>query len=453
MIANRGDRRAHLWLLLAAFGAACSQSDGILGRLSEGPSDDGGGQAGGVCSLASPVVTLPNLLGGFTSTCTGRLASSRFTSALCICNNLQLPNNLTTRGFDSSKGPYQAGTAADNSGAAVGINGTYLSSNSTTDVAGSFTVAGPGPLQFLGNLLVRGDLRVGGNLTVTGLATVTRDAWLAGNFIGLGTFIVGGRLVHTGAVTTVLLTVGSNQQQAVTISPPCPCEPSDLLDIAGLVANAKSDNDNNGLDPDVLASISGIREWTLPCGIIYLSQIAGTGDVVVHVNGTSALFIDGSINLQGSLTFQPTAGAELDVFVGQNLAVQGTLSLADKNRPAAGRISVGGSLPIALASPFVGNLYAPLARVTAATTLEVWGAIFASDLQASSTASFVFDRDIATVGTNCTAPLPPSGLCTQCEWCSGGAACVDGVCSICRSDSDCCGQTACTNGSCAPLID
>jgi hypothetical protein len=41
-------------------------------------------------------------------------------------------------------------------------------------------------VQFLGNLLVRGDLRLGGNVTATGLTTVARDAYLAGNFTGLG---------------------------------------------------------------------------------------------------------------------------------------------------------------------------------------------------------------------------------------------------------------------------
>jgi hypothetical protein len=345
-------------------------------------------------------------------------------------------------------------TAANNSGAAVGINGTYLSTASAVDVAGSLTVAGPTALQFLGNLLVRGDLHMGGNVTVTGLASVTRNAWLAGNFTGLGIFTVGGRLVHAGGVSATLLTPppGGNQQQAVLVSPPCPCEPSQLLDVAGLVANAKSTNDNSRLSPDFLASISGNRDWAMPCGRIYLSQIAGAGDVLVHVNGTSALFIDGSIDLKGSLTFQPAGGAELDVFVKQDLSVQGTLSLADQDRPAAGRISVGGSQPIALTTPFVGNLYAPRARVTASTALEVWGAIFASDFQGSSSANFYFDRDIVAVGTNCKAPLPPAGLCTQCEWCSGGTACVDGLCNLCGSDSDCCGQSACESGSCVPLV-
>jgi hypothetical protein len=206
------------------------------------------------------------------------------------------------------------------------------------------------------------------------------------------------------------------------------------------------------MSPDALAAIAGDQDWNLPCGRIYLSQIVGAGNVVVHVNAPSALFIDGSIDLKGSLTFQPASGAELDVFVKQDLYVQGPLALAYEYRPAAGRIAVGGSQPIPLATPFVGNLYAPLARVTAPTGILVFGAIFASDFQGSSTATFAFDRSVVNVGTNCSASQPPPGLCTPCEWCTGGTACVGGVCTLCQNDSDCCGQSACENHTCVPLI-
>jgi hypothetical protein len=441
-------------LVVAALGIACTQRDGILGKL-------GSSGSSGVCKAESPVVTLHDQ-----QTCTGRLAASLFSSALCVCNNLQLPNDLITRGFDSSQGPYKDGPAADHSGAAVGVNGSYSSFGSGTDIAGSFTVAGPGALQFLGSLYVRGDLRVGGNMSVVGAATVWRDAYLAGSFTGLGLFSVYGRLVHAGPVMGTLLPPppGGNQQEAVTITPPCPCGDSDLLDVAGLVDNAQSDNDNSGLSPDVLAAINGNQELAL-CGRIYLSEISGTGDVLVHVNGPSAVFIDGSINLQGSLTFRPVAGAELDVFVRHDVSVKGPISLADQTPPtasdqtppatppSAGRMAVGGSQPIPLAGPaFVGNLYAPRARVTAATAIEVVGAIFASDFQGASSALFVFDRSIVNVGGNCSAPQPPPGLCSPCEWCTGGTACVGGVCTLCQSDSDCCGQSACENHTCVPLI-
>jgi hypothetical protein len=440
-------RRYGVWLLLAA--SSCSVSDGVLGRLTEGNDfADGGSTAAGSCALTSPVVTLQDH-----ATCTGRLAASRFSSALCVCDRLQLADALTTRGFDSNQGPYQAGRS-DDSGAAVGVNGDYSLLAGATDIAGSFSVAGTGEIRLVGALTVRGDFHAGGNVSVTGITTVARDAWLAGSFSGLGPLIVTGTLHHAGTVSALPLLAPANQQQAVSIAKPCPCESAELLNINELVDAAKRDNDNKrqGITPDLLAAIAGSRELTLPCGRIFLSQIAGSGDLVLDVVGNTALFIDGSINLKGALSFKPFPGAEIDVFVRQDLAVQGPLGLAYQERPAAGRMSVGGTQAIVLTTPLVGNLYAPAASVTSAAGLEIWGALFAKDL-ASTSVTFIFDRDIVAVGTDCTAPRPPAGLCTKCEWCYGGAACVGGVCGPCQADSDCCGQAVCLHGRCEPYVD
>jgi hypothetical protein len=437
-------------LLLACWTAGCTQSDGVLGRMANHDEIREDGSAPQACARTSPEVTLQGH-----GTCTGRLAASRFSSALCVCNNVQSTGGLITRGFASGQGPYQEGLAA-NSGAPVGVNGTCTSLIGASDIGGSFSVAGSQAQQFVGSLMVWGDLRIGGNLQVMGPTTVARDAWLAGDFAGLGPLVVTSALHHASPnVSALVLLAGSNQQESVTVQPPCACGASDILDIAGLVNAAKTDNDNKsfGVRTDVLASLTGPKEWTLPCGRIYLSQITGPGDLLIHVSGSSALFIDGSINLQGKLTFLPTAGAELDVFVKDNLAVPGPIALADNTRPAAGRISVGGSQAITLSSPFVGNLYAPKAPVkTAGSAIEVWGSLFVYDFQGGASLSVVFDRDIAKVGTDCTAPLPPTGLCTQCGWCYDGTACIRGVCTACTKDSDCCGQAVCSDGQCAPLV-
>lgn len=441
-----GTRHLPLAMLVLALSVGCTQRDGVLGRLGGWQSPDGG-QVAGTCS-DSPVVTLQKQ-----PTCTGRLAASRFSSALCVCNDLRLANSLKTDGFDSSQGPYKA-NSSNRGGAAVGVNRNYVQVGGATDVAGSFTIAGASPLQFVGSLLVRGDLWVGADVSVAGTATVFRDAWITGNLTVLGALLVSRQLTHMGTVSAPLKVAPIDHQETVAVSPPCACGASDLLDTAGLVSNARAENDNasTGVKPDVLAAISGGREWTLPCGRIYLSQIAGTGDVIIHVNGPSALFVDGAIALNGSLTFQLAPAAEIDVFVRQDVAVQGPLTMAYQDRPAAGRIAVAGAAPIALVSPFVGNLYAPKALVTTTGDIEIWGAVFANGFQGTASATVIFDREIVTVGENCTAPLPPAGICRQCEWCYGGMACVGGVCSPCHTDSDCCGQGVCSNGSCGPLV-
>jgi hypothetical protein len=190
----------------------------------------------------------------------------------------------------------------------------------------------------------------------------------------------------------------------------------------------------------------------LSCGRVFLSKIAGPGKLAVHVTGLAALFVDGSIDLARGLSFDIDPGAEVDVFVKQDLRVQGALSLASQDRPAAGRIWVGGTQPITLASPWVGNLYAPGADVVAAIALDAWGSIFAHSFKGGASASFTFDRAVVAAGANCPASRPPAGLCTQCQWCSGGDACMSGVCGLCTTDGDCCSLSVCSNGRCEPLV-
>jgi hypothetical protein len=424
----------------------CQPSDGVLGRVGGGGSVDGGS---GVKACVSPTVTLRGQ-----QTCTGRLAANKLTNALCSCGDVQMSYDLTTHGFDSTQGPYQAGQPGD-SGASVGINGRYIPSTGSTNVGGSLSIAGAGELAFTGLFAVRGDLYAAGNIAATGLVTVARNAWLGGSFSALGAFTVKGALHHAGSVSALPVLATTNTQQAVTVAKPCPCEPSDLVDIAALVAFAKSSNDNDrlGISRDALAKVAGSTQLSLPCGRFYLSQIAGAGNVVVQVNGLAAVFVDGPVSLTGNLSFEIAPGGEVDVFVGQDFAVQGVVAMGSKERPAAGRLWVAGAQGITLPSPWIGNLYAPKARVSATVGLEVWGSIFAGEFMGGLFANFVFDRSVMAAEANCTAPPPPAGLCNQCQWCAGESACVAGKCGLCQKDSDCCSLSVCSNGRCVPWIE
>lgn len=439
-------RRSYLGLLLVIGG--CHVSDGVLGRMGGGgdglPLD--GGTAPSAC--VSPAVTLRGQ-----QTCTGRLAANKLVNALCSCGDVQMSFDLTTHGFDSREGPYQAGQPGDG-GASVGINGRYVPSTGATNVAGAFSVAGSGELSLTGVLNVRGDFYAAGNVAATGFVTVSRNAWLGGNFSALGAFTVNGALHHAGSVVALAVVAPSNTQQAVTVANPCPCETSDLVDIAAILAGGKANNDNGRLDlsSDVMAAVAGATQLTLPCGRFYLSQIAGIGNVAVHVTGMAALFIDGPVSLVGNLSFEIDPGAEVDVFVGQKFAVQGLVSLGSKERPAAGRLWVAGSDGITVLSPWIGNLYAPRARVSSPVGLDVHGSIFAGEVVGGLYASFFFDRSVMAAEANCTAAPPPAGLCNQCQWCAGEAACVSGKCGRCQQDSDCCSLSVCSNGSCVPWI-
>jgi hypothetical protein len=437
------ERVPYLCLLVLC---GCHTSDGVLGRVSAGAAVDGGSGAG---ACVSPMLTLRGQ-----STCTSRLAANKLSNALCSCGDVQMAYDLTTHGFDSTLGPYQAGQPGD-SGASVGINGRYIPSTGSTNVGGSFSIAGAGELALTGLLAVRGDLYAASNISATGLVTVARNAWLGGSFSALGAFTVKGALHHAGNVSALPVLATTNTQQAVTVAKPCPCEASDLVDIVALVAGGKTSNDNDrlGISRDALASVAGSTQVSLSCGRFYLSQIAGIGSVVVQVNGLVALFVDGPVSLIGNLSFEIAPGAEVDVFVGQDFAVQGLVAVGSRERPAAGRLWVAGAQAITLASPWIGNLYAPRARVNATVGLEAWGSIFAGEFFGGLFASFVFDRSVMAAEANCTAPPPPAGVCNPCQWCAGEAACVAGKCGLCQKDSDCCSLSVCSNGSCVPWIE
>lgn len=445
-------------------GLACSVEDGILGGL-RGTTSGGAGwdsaNAGAPsegqsesseCALTSPNVKLP----GSDSqppyaTCTGRIAAATFNNALCVCNDVELGDYLKTRGFDSSQGEYVVGQTEDG-GAAVGINGTYKTLAGYTDVGGSLSIGGPTDVRFIGYLTTRGDFRSAGNVTVAGAAAIARNAWLSGSYVGLGPFEVKGELHHAKAVVAVPTSAASDYLESVSVSAPCPCNLGETVRIDQLVEQAATTNDNvaHSIQPDVLASVQGSAELVLPCGRFYLSEIAGSGIVVIRAKGMTALFVEGSIALAGELQIDVAPGAELDVFVRGNVSTLAPMTLSTEQRPAATRLFVAGSDDINLYSPFIGNLYAPNGRVMALGALTVYGSIFARAFLGATYASFIYDRAVYEAGRNCMAePMP---TCSVCGTCTGGTACVEGTCGPCRADADCCGQSVCANGACAPLM-
>lgn len=437
--------RAVVWALALAATATCTGKDGELGRLGDGGPD--ASPTG--CGLISPVVQIRGR-----ATCVGRLASAYLSNALCSCGNVQVGESLATRGFDSTQGPL-GDNAPDEGGASVGVNATFIPGKVATAIGGSFSVAGTTELTLTGRLAVRGDLWAAGNLLVLGPAAVARNASFAGNYMGLGPLTVKGSTRHAGSVTAVPFTTGSDQPGPVTIPSPCACGPGDLLDVAAIVDAGRLDNDNASLRiaPDAFETVIAVAALKLPCGRAYLSRIGGAGSMTVHVTGKSVLFIEESIDLKGALLFDVAPGAEVDVFVKGDVAIRGSLAVASKDRPAAGRLWVGGSQPITLLSPWVGNLYAPRARVASNVGLDVWGSIFAGEFSGDLLAGFTFDRSIAEAGGTCGAAEPPPAECRQCGVCSSGAACVSGVCGGCTADSDCCSLSVCANGRCAPFLD
>jgi hypothetical protein len=433
-----------------AGGAADSSATTVTG----GNTGSTGGAAGSttasndVCSGKGPVVTIPATTATTSyQTCTGRIAETRFINALCTCEDTTVAGYLKSRAFNSTKG-----TSLD-MGGSVGINRMYAASAGFTDVGGSLSIAGSDSLTLAGYLKTGSDLRTAGSATVPGYTNVGRNMWAAAGFTDLGPINVTGDLHASGILIGIPVTVGGTRTtEAITVAPPCPCAPSDMLDIAALVAEAKTKNDDakNGIIPSMFNVLVGDIHATLPCGKFYIEQIAGIGNVIFNVTGRVALFVDGSIANTGNLEFNLSPTAEIDIFIKENLVLTGRATFGQKDRPAASRIYVGGNGDVILtgAGEFVGNVYAPRSLVQAIGFADVYGSIFAKTFVSPGYANFAYDAAITTAGDTCDVPPPPPGTCTLCGTCTGGTACIGSTCGACSTDSDCCSQLICTNGKC-----
>jgi hypothetical protein len=390
-------------------------------------------------------------------TCAGAVAERVFTYSVCSCTDVNLVGYLETRSFDSARD-----REVIEAGAPVGINGTYTTGG-YTDLGGSFTVSGDQAVNFAGYLALGGDLRFGGNLSAIGYIEVGRDAWLDGNVTVPGYIWIGRDLYQTPGrrLTSIVTVEGERHPEAVSIAPPCACEPHQILDIGSVVDSAARDNDNAlvGLDPAVLNDVAGIGvEIELPCGRFYLERIGGLGGITLRVTGHTALFVEGDVNSLGYLSVELAPEGELDLFIKGNLVAIGAGSFGSTERPAASRIYVGGEGDVVLvgAAEFVGNVYAPRSRITAVGAAFVYGSLFGRHIDMPGALMVNYDRHILNVGDDCGDEQedPPAGSCDRCDnSCPGNRACVEGECLDCRTDADCCEPLVCwPDGSCGSLM-
>lgn len=420
----------------------------LPGAGTGGTSGSGSSAPTSFCSGKGPIVTVTDSTTSSSyQTCTGRIAETKFTNALCTCNDASVAGYLRTRSFDSAK------QTSPDLGGSVGVNKTYIISAGYTDIGGSFAIAGADSLSFAGYLKTGGDFRSAGSALVAGYTNIGRNAWLASGMTGVGPVSVAGDLHSSRPIVAIPLSLGGTQyQEAIIVTPPCPCTDKDILDIAPLVADAKLHNDNlaNGISPSMFNLVVGNVSATLPCGRFYIEQMGGIGNIIINVTGRVALFVDGSIATAGNLEFRLAADAEIDIFVRDNLALTGRATFGAKDRPARSRIYVGGDGDVMLVGDgqFVGNVYAPRSLVTAVGYVDVWGSVFARDFVSPGYANFTYDRAIQHAGDVCDPTTPPPGTCTQCGTCTDGTACVGGTCGACRTDADCCSLLVCSAGKC-----
>jgi cytoskeletal protein CcmA (bactofilin family) len=428
---------------------ACRGHTDRVADLSDAPVDrdakvDDSGSREAFCAGMEPVLAAAG------SGCLDQIASQTFRYAVCSCTHASALGTFSSDSFDSSVGPY-APSIPPTRGAAIGVNGSLVGGG-LYDIGGSLTVGGSlaGPIAGV----VRGDLRVSGPVSLAGGLEVTGNAWIADSLMAAtGWLLIDGDLTQgVGMPRDVtpdsLMIKGQDLREQVPVTLPCARGKDELLDVAAIVADAKTHNHNSdaAFEPGSLTGSKGDERLELPCGKLLATALeAGdTTRLTLVLRGRTSLFIDGDLKVKGTLTFELGPDADVDVFVSGNYTISGTQAFS---MLGAGHIRfyVAGDQRIELSKPLQGTLYAPHADVVVSGVGEVYGAIFANSLTAPGSVAIHYDRSILRAGDRCE---PQAVTCQRCDDCNSASACVAAECSACGSDSDCCQPLVCRQGQC-----
>jgi hypothetical protein len=411
------------------------------------------------CSSSGPPVLVDAFGdGGPVSTCPDQLAQRAFRYALCMCGDYVSDHALTTDAFDGTLGAYDPATAV--AGGSVGVNGR-LQATGTLQIDGSLWASNGTDVNATAGVVVSGDLRAQGEVRPSPSLAVGGDAWMASGIQTTGDVTVHGTLHVPGGqpVDVGTLSFGANVQDPFpTIPSACECEPSELVDIAGVVATYGTHNDDEALHVDaaMLENVQTDTTVPLPCGRIYLSSV--TANAPIHIttmtNGARvALVVAGNISVT-DFEINVSPGSEIDLFVGGSITASGTFLVGNQANPARARTYVGGtSVNLNMASTVAGNLYAPFATITlgASAPTTLYGSIFAKALTASADLQIHYDDAIMT--PSATPSCPPLASCNTCSDC-GGQACDDHTCGSCTDSSDCCPPLVCgPAGTCVGIVE
>lgn len=433
--------------------------DVVAQPIGDGPGQDGGsdspfasdgfppgdgdsvGDGASFCTGTGPI-QLPG-----SDECTGDLAHL-FRFAACACTSLAVSGLLLTDSFDSTS---DAGPAGQNAASIAGDTTTTI--NAMTTVGGSVWAGGQGvtpgmpAVTLLGSGTIARDVQSGGDLQVGGIYQVAGDVYAEGNVdipSGGSLSVLGAVYVPVGDTATGVTTGGGVQTGAVQVPQPCDC--SSPVDIASIVSARQNSNDDAALPLSVSAFDQPSPTVQLPCGQYWVDGMSGSGTVTLDVLGRVVLFVGGDVSIE-QLTIQlGTPEAELDLFVDGSVQILGSTSIGDKNAPARVRMYVSGTSFTLSADASIGaNVYAPNAVVALASSFEMWGSIFAQQLQFSGDFTIHYDTSVLQQ-PGCT---PPGTPCTTCDNCSGATpACKDGTCVPCVTSADCCAPLACSSGAC-----
>jgi hypothetical protein len=247
-------------------------------------------------------------------------------------------------------------------------------------------------------------------------ADIGMDAYVSGNVTG--DVRVSGTL-HAPTTATVDSQVEANGgvvREAVAVPAPCDCSAgaAGFVDIAGAIAAAAAHNDDAAINLAPTALASGAvpaAPLSLPCGTFYLTDIDADAAVTLAVHGRTLLAVGGDVQLNGGLSVQLDASAELDLLVSRWLTVTGG-AFGAINGPGRFRVWVAGTESVTFdgAPPIYAVVHAPAAPVSAPSGLPLSGSLLARSISIGADTMINFDRAILAAGTVCgepdAAPVP-----------------------------------------------
>ncbi len=382
---NRPRQLAWLSSLAALAAAACSSSPSSQLAGASGPTS---APAASSSSSSAPSSQTPNLTattgGPGAGTCVPS-APATFADAVCVCTDLAEAGILRTH-------------ATAPAAASVGVNGRFAAATGSDIEGGLVPYAG---LSAAGALHVRDAALTTGDVDGAGTLDVGGDLSVGGTLAFVGALDVGGtlRLAKAAALLPGAKT-GGTAPYVAPAGPPCGCDPSSLLPVAQLVAQAAAANDNAALGLGTTgADLIGAGALSLPAGQYYFKDVTRVGAGKITVHGAVAIFIDGSIAEVGDDQIAIDPGASLDLYVSGVMATAGVVTLGDPAHPEAFRLFIGGSgavMATAGAQGWNGLVYAPEARVSFAGVTAVRGSIFAKSLDWAGILDVTYDATAAS---------------------------------------------------------
>jgi hypothetical protein len=174
---------------------------------------------------------------------------------------------------------------------------------------------------------------------------------------------------------------------------PTPLQPVTYTVPAG-AASAPSWLNNTGM---TLAPPAGQTSTTL-----HMSSFSPTGKGTITVNGNVTLYVDGSFSMNNQQALNITAGSSLTIYQGpgaNDITINGqAVAGATGSSPSASQFQVysasTGTIKFNGGSQVYAAVYAPQAAFTNNGGNEFFGAMVASTMQLTGTASFHYDENL-----------------------------------------------------------